>query len=71
MDSKHQMLLMLSAMAVLSEDQQIPGMESLLPNADCDNCEYTRIPHEDGHCYMFMDAPDNGKCGQFEPRSKR
>ncbi len=38
-----------------------------LPEADCANCEYDKLPHDGGHCYMFQDAPENGLCGAFEP----
>lgn len=40
-----------------------------LPDADCANCEFTRLPHGDGHCYMFERSPGK-KCGQFEPTKR-
>lgn len=38
-----------------------------LPEADCEHCEYDKLPHDGGHCYMFADAPESGLCGAFEP----
>ncbi len=38
----------------------------LLPTADCQNCEYMEIPHDDGHCYMFLKKPEGDKCGQMK-----
>jgi hypothetical protein len=40
----------------------------LLPDADCPNCEYMQIPHDGGHCYMFLDKPAGDKCGQMKVR---
>ena len=35
-----------------------------LPLADCERCKYMRLPHDGGHCYMFVEKPGE-KCGQF------
>jgi len=36
------------------------------PVVDCGECKYSNIPHECGHCYMFMDPPEDNRCGAFE-----
>ena len=38
------------------------------PEAKCDECHYNDLPHECGHCYMFMDPPEDNRCGAFEPK---
>lgn len=45
----------------------------LLPDADCSNCEYMHLhePSEGGHCYMFRDKPEGGKCGQMKRASPK
>ena len=42
--------------------------EHLLPDADCDNCDFKQLPHPNAHCYMFEKKPGN-KCGQFKPKA--
>lgn len=42
----------------------------LLPTADCPNCEYMKLPHDDGYCYMFLHKPEGGKCGQMKAIAK-
>ena len=37
-----------------------------LPEARCSECRYDDMPHECGHCYMFMDPPEDNRCGAFE-----
>lgn len=37
----------------------------LLPIADCPNCQYMKMEHDGGHCYMFLDKPEGDKCGQM------
>lgn len=38
-----------------------------LPAADCANCKYSELPHDDAHCYMFETKP-GPQCGQFDPK---
>ena len=38
-----------------------------LPDADCANCKFMELPHEDAHCYMFEVKPGD-QCGQFDPK---
>ena len=38
-----------------------------MPEARCNECHYSELPSDGGHCYMFQDPPKDDKCGAFEP----
>jgi len=38
-----------------------------LPIADCANCYYSDLEHDDAHCYMFENRPGD-QCGQFKAK---
>lgn len=61
-------ILKIQALAAMSP-AELKAMRAAapLPPADCDNCFY-RDPElrDEGHCYMFRDRPDDGRCGQFK-----
>jgi hypothetical protein len=39
---------------------------TLLSDADCPNCEYSKLESDGCHCYMFRSKPEGNKCGQFK-----
>ena len=55
----------LLAMAVALD----PSIIDRLPQpdvVDCGECKYNDMPRTCGHCYMFMDPPEDNRCGAFE-----
>ena len=46
------------------------GGESFLPAppvVNCAECYYKKcLPADGGHCYMFRNAPEDGRCAQFK-----